>query len=533
MAALLMESRARAGNLTAALVFVSFLELVLNRLANRLFLPRSMISGASAGTSMLARALGDSGPFLFHLTGVLAFSIFVLALAGLLRRRELFPRTVRFTVIVIGAAFWLLGTTAVLFGQVPRGFALHLETSFGFLSLLTAAAFLGSRAAPRVKVGVMLFALPGALHVTWLVLEQLGRTRGSGADLSRWGEGCLLLAAATAPFTLLPRRRAGDRGWMAPLAVAVALTLLLSLALATRYDLVQTMAFYGLHLEIPRLSSPMGMGYLAGTLGWVYAVGRLIGQAGGSRLAGYGLLLLAIAGYQVGSPLELSLSLLGLFALSVGELRAAGASATVGGTATSVVGPADWRRVVGQIAGAIDDGSAADAASPEAIVVEEDDLEVSRLRSHRRGHAIGLRFLRRRGRVAELEISVGDPGHLEPTATIERHRSWLARSPEQRLALPRLRTGDPSFDQKFSVHGAVALHSDDLRRRIGRQGAGVLSLWQGTAARYRAVHPGGDGRDKAAHDPPFAPGFGARPSDLDAMVALVDTWIDLTESKAG
>jgi len=78
-------------NLTAALVLVAAMELVVNRLANRLFLPRSLVTGASAGATVLARAVSDSGPFLFHLTGVLAVLIFAMALGGLLRRRELFP----------------------------------------------------------------------------------------------------------------------------------------------------------------------------------------------------------------------------------------------------------------------------------------------------------------------------------------------------------------------------------------------------------------------------------------------------------
>src|SRR6185369_8826809 len=128
-----MPSRARAGNLTAALVFVSFLELVLNRLASRLFLPQSMVSGGAAGGSpsdLWSRAIAGSGPFLFHLTGILALFIFVPALAGLMRRHELFPRPVlaRFTVGVIALGFWSLLALGVLLGHVPRQFFLLVET---------------------------------------------------------------------------------------------------------------------------------------------------------------------------------------------------------------------------------------------------------------------------------------------------------------------------------------------------------------------------------------------------------------------
>ena len=40
------------------------------------------------------------------------------------------------------------------------------------------------------------------------------------------------------------------------------------------------------------------------------------------RLVGYGLVLLALGGYEQASPVELCLSVLGLVAIAVGELRA-------------------------------------------------------------------------------------------------------------------------------------------------------------------------------------------------------------------
>src|SRR5436190_24270843 len=94
-------SRARPGNLTAALAAFAILELLLNRLANRLFLPQSTISGSGPG-SRGAHLVAASGPLLFHLTGVLALVVLMAALVGLLRRGELLPKGMRFSVIVIG-----------------------------------------------------------------------------------------------------------------------------------------------------------------------------------------------------------------------------------------------------------------------------------------------------------------------------------------------------------------------------------------------------------------------------------------------
>jgi hypothetical protein len=178
---------------------------------------------------------------------------------------------------------------------------------------------------------------------------------------------------------------------------------------------------------------------------------------------------------------------------------------------TPALNRTDWRAWIGQLATAAHDGTAAELGPPEAVVVEEDDLEASRIRGQRRGRGVGLRFLRRRGRITELEVTVGDPGHREPTASIERHRSWLARNPEQRLPLPRIKTGDATFDQKFSVHGTVPLDDEALRSQIARLDDGVLSIWTGTAARYQAT-------------------IGS--ADTHALVSLLDLMIDLVEKGA-
>jgi hypothetical protein len=506
-----MPTRGRAGNLTAALVLVAAMELVVNRLANRLFLPRSLVSGAGVGATLLARVVGDSGPFLFHLTGVLALLIFMTALGGLLRRRELYPEPllIRLVIAVIGM-FWMLAALAALIGRVPRGFVVPLEAGYISLSLLTVAAFLRSGVPGRVKLGVTLFALPAVLHDLSAVLNGIGWSSGrrSTIGLLPWAEAALLLAAVTAPFTLRGPGRATGRStiWLALAAVPAAI---LMVALRTRFDLIQAFAQYGPHLEMPRLETWIGLGYVAATLGWCYAVARLLAGKGGARLAAYGLLLVAIAGYPTGSPVELAVSLVGLLSLSVGELRLHGRRDPAAVNGASGFNRHDWRAWIARLANSAHDGSAPEVGPPEAVVVEEDDLEASRIRAQRRGRGVGIRFLRRRGRITELEVTVGDPGHREASATIERHRTWLARSPEQRLPLPRARTGDAVFDQRFSVHGDAPLQSDTVRREIMRHEEGQFSLWKGTAARYHA--PTGV-------------------ADSAAVIALVDVLIDLTET---
>jgi hypothetical protein len=516
-------ARARAGNLTAALVAVAFLELVLNRLAGRLFLPHSTIAGAGGG-SALTRLVVESGPFLFHLTGVLGLGLVLAAFAGLLRRAELFPRAIRISVVLIALFFWVLAARAVVLGHLAPRYFVFVEISFAFLSLLIAGSMLGGDGKWRVKLGVALFALPGVLHVLAIGAEQISWLGGAPAplDIARVAELTMLAACLAAPF-LLPLRPPRERAWRVPLTVALPLTVLGGALLATRYDLAQATALYALRVELPHFDSVLGMIYLLAFFGWVYATVQLLSDKGGMRLAGYGLLLLAVGGYQASSPVELALSLLGLLALAVGEVRAARS----GAAGAARIGNAEWRSYVGRLATAAGDGTAPEDAPPEAVVVEDGDAEVSRIRAHRRGRSVMIRFRRRRGVPIELEAVIGQPGHAPPDASIERHRRWLGRNPADRVPHPRTKTGDPAFDQRFTVSGQAPLGDADLRRRLVRQqGDGTVSLWRGAAARYVIADP-----DPTEAPPPFASAVGGE-APVAAVVAIVDTLLDLVDAPA-
>ena len=85
---------------------------------------------------------------------------------------------------------------------------------------------------------------------------------------------------------------------------------------------MQASALYGLRLELPPLASAAGVAHVLAFFGWMFATIELISDKGGMRLVGYGLVLLALGGYEQASPVELCLSVLGLVAVAVGELRA-------------------------------------------------------------------------------------------------------------------------------------------------------------------------------------------------------------------
>jgi len=491
--------RARSGNLTALLVAVAVLEFLVNRLAGRLFFPRPALTSASSG-SHATHAVSVAGPFLFELTAILALIVMVAAFTGLFRRGELYPRAMRFSTVVIALFFAAVSAWAVVTGHILPQHFLYLEVCFAFLALLTGIAFTLSNAPVRLKIGVALFALPGALHALGVVSSSLRVGDGGGAAAVRRalsqagpvlvgaGEVALLAAGMLAPL-LLPPRPFRERRWQIPLGVAAALTIAFVGVLLWRFDLIQASALYGLRLELPPLASAAGVAHVLAFFGWMFAAIELIADKGGMRLVGYGLVLLALGGYEQASPVELCLSVLGLLAVAVGELRAL---PYMDRTVPRVAVP-EWRAFVKRLAEGVGDGTGPDGSRPDASFVPEGELDLSRIQTHRRGQPVLIKLMRKRGTLVDLEASYGTAGHAAADASIERHRRWLERSPEHKVRLPRAKTGDPSFDQKFSVHGDAPLADAELRRRLERQqGDGVLTIWKGSAARYQLSEPVGD-----------------------------------------
>jgi hypothetical protein len=497
-------------NLTAALALVAVLELFVNRLVGRLF--------------HSDRALEASGTFLFQLTAVLALAVLVAGFWGLVRRGELYPRAVRFSVVIITVFFTGFAAHALVRGQMPPRHFVFLEIGFAFLSLLTVFALAGARLPLRTKIGVALFALPGILRAFAIVLSGHAVTGTAGRRaiiLAGAGEAALVLAAIVAPLTLVARPWR-DRRWRLPLAVATASTAALIIAIQVRFDLVHESALYALRIDLPRFASLTGIGHVWAFFGWAFSATELIRQKGGWRLAGYGLLLLALGGYETGSPVELSLSLLGLVALSLGELRA--------GSAAEVRQPRiatpEWRAFVGRLLAGVTDHTGPDDSRPEAVWVDDGDVEIDRIRTHRRGHPVLIKLRRRRGALVELDAVVGAPKHNQPDGSIERHRRWLERSPEHRLKLSRSKTGDEAFDRKFSVHGETPLADEQLRERIARQqGDGVSTIWTGTAARYHLLLP-----SSHTEAPPVFAGKIDGDPPVTTIVEVIDTLTDLVEA---
>jgi len=477
-----MPTRLPYGNLTAALAVVAFLELVVDRLIGRLFL-------SPGCQSVLGCLMLRSGPFLLYLTGALAVIVTAGGISGHLVRGELFPRGVRLTIAALSMVFLLLVALSLVFGQMPERYQTHLQTSFGFVVVLLTLSLLGpgsGKIPMRARAGLFLFALPAVMHVAALIATRAGWLRHGWMNperLTTWGEGALLLAAATSPLLVLPvgvpRRRVG-----AALALGAGVSAFFFVALLGRGDLVQTIALYSVHLELPRAWSIGGAAYVVALLGFVTTLGVLLTSPGVLRLAGLGLALIAIAGYQTASPISLSLSLCGLLALGTGTLRIASAD---GGPAAPQTA-AFFREWLGTLIAAIGDPPVpgTDPVLIEEAIGDDPGSSTAIVKVPRRGRSVSIEIKRARGSVRDVNVTVGVPGDGPPDATIESHEVWLGRRPEDRAALPRVKTGDPAFDGKMGIYGRAPLDERGLRRRILRLTDGTITLWGASAARFVA-----------------------------------------------
>lgn len=546
-----MTRRAPYGNLTAVLVVVALLEFVFHRLVGRLFLS----SGCRASLDCF---LPRVGPFFLFLSGVLAIGLVSVGLFGQLQRGELHPKgPFRLTLALLAGVFVALVGVSLWLGRTPERYLTALETSFAFVILLVDGALLGVPAASRegrgalqrAKVGLIAFSLPHLLHVASAIGARAGWAREASPRsnaLLVLAEASWLLAGICSPTLLLVGRTSRARLATA-LGFAAGASAFFFVALLGRYDLVQAIALYGLRIELPHAISPLGFAYALALFGFATTSTALLLKPGPTRLTGLGMALVCLAGYQTSSPVELALALCGLLAMATGIARGDSAPVHLPGTPDSWSSspPGQWRAILGSLTAALADhrpapvpapvpvpapaasigpGPEREAALIEVIPGDGPGSDDSRIRAVRRGHPISLRFIRTHGRVESVRAEVGLPGDDTPDAAIESHERWLARPPEDRLNMERVRTGDRPFDRKLGVYGKIALADPQLRRRLMRHNDGSFTFWNGRAARFLALR---DGRPELSADALTA----SAQLPTAAILHLVDTLVDIIESE--
>ena len=508
-----MATRPPHGNLTAALVVVASLEMVVNRLLGHLF--------ATPTCRGLFGCLAlRSGPFLLYLTGVLALIVVGGGIAGHLLRGELFPRGMRITIGALSMVFLILLAASLLAGQAPARYETHLQTSFAFVTAMVTLAFLTSRGGgARGRIALVLFVLPPLLHVTSFVASRAVWWHPgwpSADSLSVAGEVALLLAAITSPALVLPPQEGWTRLGPA-LALAAGLSTFFFVASVGRPDLIQAIGLYSVHLDLPRGSSLLGLGYTAALFGYTVTLVSLLLTPGPARLSGLGLALLGLGGYQTASPIELALTLGGILALATGLSRPAS------GPGSPVALSADgWKTLLQSIAARL--ASTRTGAEATLIEIGAGDTvgtDTSTVRVTRGDRPVELVVRRNQGVVEALTVLVGVRPETAPDATIEAHETWLSRPPAERPSAARQKTGDVAFDRKWGVYGRARLADAVLRRRWLRHLNGTVRLWSGVAAENVVTTARADGASSGFA--PAATALLAVTDVVDALTSLIDS----------
>jgi hypothetical protein len=326
-------TRARPLNLTAALAVVAVLDLVLHRLIERLFLPQHPTG--------LLQVVGEAGRFAFHLGGVLGLVVVVVTLTTIMRRVEFLPRSMRFAFGCIALFFVITEIVAVLGLPTPLpepSMVYLVKVGHSFVACFVAVALWRTAGPMRGKAGVTLFALPAMLHAVALFCERVGWGHQFPGELARAAEICALSAGFLSPILLSPEPSSLGRG-LAGAAMGVLTLGGLLAVLVTRFDLVQTLALYGFRLDLPPLATPGAITYvamvIASFVGLSISVVWCLAERGSGRLVGYGLILMAAAGYQTLAPTQVLFATCGLLALAAGTARPDAETAPLMGAAAA------------------------------------------------------------------------------------------------------------------------------------------------------------------------------------------------------
>ena len=312
-----MQRRLPALNLTALLAISALGELIFYRVLNTAFL------SAQPGT-LAQRCLVGFGFFISNFSGILALALVVLGLIRALGEDRVFPRSMRYTVTAIGIFFSVLAAMGVLWLLVTPRYYIHLRISHGFLVLFLMLGVWHGAQSLRAKVAVTLFSLPMVLDAVAVFSSRMAWTRVDPGQVIRFAHTLTWAAMCAAPILLAPRMRKSSH-MVIPLVSAVVLGSGLGALTALRFDLVQAVAFYGLHVDLTGLGSSAERLYTGALVVAFACLGAAtiscLAVRGPSRLVGWGLWLLAVSGQDLSSPKVALFSLCALLALVTGSAR--------------------------------------------------------------------------------------------------------------------------------------------------------------------------------------------------------------------
>jgi hypothetical protein len=305
-----------APNLTALLALSALAELIFYRVLSAIFLP-------SQNGALAERWASGFALFISNFSGILGLLLAVVALLHALRSDQVFPRSMRITVSTVGLFFCTLAGLGVVWILAPR-YHVHLRISHGFLVFFLALGIWHGTRPWRCKLAVTLFAIPIVLQAAAIFFHRMAWSRVDPMLMVRVAHAIALAAMTATPVLVMPWPWRKSRIALS-LGVGTLLAAALSAATVLRFDLVQAVAYYGLHIDLTGLASSAERLYVGALIAAFACIGAATAgcliERGSSRLAGWGLLLLAVAGTELGSPKPALFTLCGLLALAIATVQ--------------------------------------------------------------------------------------------------------------------------------------------------------------------------------------------------------------------
>ena len=302
-------------NLTAILALAALGDLILYRVVSGVFLPSQHGSPAERWVAGLAL-------FFSNFSGLLGLLLVGVALVNALRSDRIFPRSMRITVSTIGLFFTTIAALDVLAILAPR-YHMYMRISHGFLVCFLALGVWHGLRRTRAKLAITLLAIPILLQPAALFVHRTGVAHIDAGQVLRASHLLALTAMMLTPLLLIPAPLGKIRLALAT-TVGVLIAAALSVAATLRFDLVQAVAYYGLHFELTGLASATERAY---TSGLVLAIAGVCATAtacvlkrGNTTLIGWGLFLIAATGLDVDSAKPALFSLCGLLALAAASI---------------------------------------------------------------------------------------------------------------------------------------------------------------------------------------------------------------------
>jgi hypothetical protein len=267
-------------------------------------------------------------------------------------------------------------------------------------------------------------------------------------------------------------RRHGVRLGLALAAILVGATAVL---VRVDWETAARVAAYGFGVQLPMAPWALVI-YLLALGGFTFTVVTLLSSSGPEKLRGWGLLLFGVSGLDQQVAFQMALGAVGLLCISESVVR---------GDGTPMTREA-FENIVRRGAAAV--------GAPNVMLSGTSGYETVRLHAPpTAGVPVALTVARSAGRIARIDVVVGEAAHRDPPFSLERRDAGRLGP---RADGATVETGDAEFDHAFVTRDRrglnVQLLDDATRARLLALCSGWLAVWPQRGVHYRARAIAGD-----------------------------------------